>query len=129
MFNSCSAGVPAETRKLSEDLLYSLSNKRLSHSAALSQLSTVVEVPSLVREYSECYQNSQLFAVTGISSTYYGRIQNFRLCTLGVPVRNSDSREDLRNSLTTRSSKLELRFFFTVTFAYDKYRLTLGVPM
>ena len=33
VFNSCSPGVPAETRKLSEDLLYSLFNKRLSHSA------------------------------------------------------------------------------------------------
>ena len=74
MFNSCSSGVLAETRKLSEDSLYSLSNKRLSHSAVLSQLSTVVGVPSLVREYSECYQNSQPFAVTGISSTCHARI-------------------------------------------------------
>ena len=52
-------------------------------------------VPTLVHEYSEYYQNSQAFAVTGISSTYYGRIQNFRLRTLGVPVSNSDSREAL----------------------------------
>ena len=57
-------------------------------------------------------QNSQPFTVTGITSTYYGRIQNFRLRTLGVPVRNSDSREASRNSLTSSSSKLELRFFF-----------------
>ena len=50
--------------------------------------------------------------MTGISSTYYGRIQNFRLRTLGVLVRNSDSREASLNSLTTRSSKLKLRIFF-----------------
>ena len=91
MFDSYSSGVPAETRESPEDSLYSLSNKRLSHSTVLDKLGTVVEVPTLVCEYSECYQNSQLFAVTGISSTYYGRIQNFRLLTLGVPVSNSDS--------------------------------------
>ena len=50
--------------------------------------------------------------MTGISSTYYGCIQNFRLRTLGVPVRNSDSREASRNSLMPRSSKLKLRIFF-----------------
>ena len=44
-----------------------------------------------VREYRESYQNSQPFTVTGITSTYYGHIQNFRLRTLGVPVSNSDS--------------------------------------
>ena len=60
----------------------------------------------------ESSQNSQAFAVTGISSTYFGRIQNFRLHTLGVPVSNSDSGEASQNSLMPRSSKLELRFFF-----------------
>ena len=81
-------------------------------------------VPTQVREYRESYQNSQSFAVTGITSTYYGRIQNFRLRTLGVPVSTSDSREASRNSLTFRSSKLELKnfFFFTVTFTYGNYR-------
>ena len=69
-------------------------------------------VPTQVREYRESYQNSQSFTVTGITSTYYGRIQNFRLRTLGVPVSTSDSREASRNSLTLRSSKLELRIFF-----------------
>ena len=69
----------------------------------------MVGVPTLVHEYSKCYQNSQAFAVTGISSTYYGRIQNFRLRTLGVPVSNSDSGEASENSLTPRSSKLKLR--------------------
>ena len=100
MFNSCSSGVPVETRESSEDSLYSLSNKRLSHSAVLSKLSTVVGVPTLVREYRECYQNSQPFAVTGISITCHAHISNFRLHALGVPVRNSDSRETLQNSLT-----------------------------
>ena len=66
-------------------------------------------VPTQVREYRKSSQNSQAFAVTGISSTYYGRIQSFRLRTLGVPVRNSDSREASRNSLM----KFELRFFFS----------------
>ena len=112
VFNIFSSGVPTETRELSEDSLYSLSNKRLSHSAVLSQLSTVVGVPSLVCEYSERYQNSQPFAVTGISSTCHTRIYIFRLRTLGVPVSNSDSREASRNSLTPRSSKFELRFLF-----------------
>ena len=69
-------------------------------------------VPTQVREYRESYQNSQPFTVTGITSTYYSRIQNFRLHTLGVPVSTSDSREASRNSLTFRSSKLELRIFF-----------------
>ena len=69
-------------------------------------------VPTQVREYRESYQNSQPFTVTGITSTYYGRIQNFRLRTLGVPVSTSDSREASRNSLTIRSSKLELKNFF-----------------
>ena len=64
-------------------------------------------VPTQVREYRKSSQNSQPFAVTGISSTYYGRIQNFRFRTLGVPVSNSDSREASQNSLT----KFELRFF------------------
>ena len=91
VFDIFSSGVPAETRKLPENSLYSLPNKRLSHSTVSDKLSTVVGVPTLVREYSECYQNSQLFAVTGISSTYYGHIQHFRLRTLGVPVSNSDS--------------------------------------
>ena len=68
-------------------------------------------VPTQVREYRKPSQNSQAFAVTGISSTYYGRIQNFRLRTLGVPVRNSDSREASRNSLTYGSPKLKLRIF------------------
>ena len=90
VFDSCSSGVPAETCELPEDSLYSLIDKKLPHSAVLNKLSTVVGVPTLVREYSECYQNLQLFAVTGISSTYCGRIQHFRLCTLGVPVSNSD---------------------------------------
>ena len=49
------------------------------------------------------------FTVTGITSTYYGRIQNFRLHTLGVPVSTSDSQEASRSSL--RSSKLELKTF------------------
>ena len=99
VFDSCSLGVPAETRESPEDSLYSLSNKRLSHSTVLDKPSTVVGVPTLVHEYSECYQNSQPFAVTGISSTYYGHIQHFRLRTLGVPVSNSDSREDSQNLL------------------------------
>ena len=68
-------------------------------------------VPTQVRKYRESYQNSQPFTVTGITSTYYGRIQNFRLHTLGVPVSTSDSREASRNSLTLRSSKLELKIF------------------
>ena len=101
VFNIFSLGVPTETRELSEDSLYSLSNKRLSHSAVLSQLSTVVGVPSLVREYSECYQNSQPFAVTGISSTCHTRVYIFRLRTLGVPVSNSDSQEASRNLLSS----------------------------
>ena len=70
-------------------------------------------VPTQVRKYRKPSQNSQRFAVTGISSTYYGRIQNFRLRRLGVPVRNSDSREASRNSLTSCSLKLKLRFFFS----------------
>ena len=70
VFDSCSSGVPAETRELPEDSLYSLSNKRLSHSTVSEKLSTVVGVPTLVREYSECFKNSQPFAVTGISSTF-----------------------------------------------------------
>ena len=68
-------------------------------------------VPTQVREYRKSSQNSQRFAVTGISSTNYGRIRNLRLRTLGVPVRNSDSREASRNSLTLRSPKLKLRIF------------------
>ena len=99
-------------REKREDLLYSLLDKRLSHSAFSNKLSTVVGVPTLVHEYSECYQNLQLFAVTGISSTCYGRIQNFRLRTLGVPVSNSNSREASRNLRTSRGSKFEFRFFF-----------------
>ena len=71
----------------------------------------MLEVPTQVREYRESSQNSQPFAVTGISSTYYSRIQNFRLHTLGVPVSNSDSREALRNSLMPRSRKLKLKNF------------------
>ena len=71
-------------------------------------------VPTQVHEYRKSSQKSQPFAVTGITSTYYGRIQNFRLRTLGVPVSTSDSREALRNSLTLRISKLELRIFFSL---------------
>ena len=67
-----------------------------------------------VREYRESYQNSQPFTVTGITSTYYGRIQNFRLHTLGVPVSTSDSREASRNTLP--SSKLEFKIFFLFPF-------------
>ena len=78
----------------------------------------VLGVPTQVREYRESSQNSQLFVVTEISSTYYGRIQNFRLRTLGVPVSNSDSQEASRNSLMLQSSKLELRLFVTMMFAY-----------
>ena len=91
VFDSYSSGVRTETCKSPEDSLYSLSNKRLSHNAALNKPSTVVGVQTLVREYSKCYQNSQRFTVTGISSTCYVRISNFRLRTLGVPVSNSDS--------------------------------------
>ena len=74
-----------------------------------------------VREYRESYQNLQPFTVTGITSTYYGRIHNFRLRTLGVPVSTSDSQEASRNSL--RSSKFEFIIFFplfpfTVVLAY-----------
>ena len=69
-----SSGVPTETRESPEDSLYSLSNKRLSHSAVLNKLSTVVGVATLMCEYSECYQNSQPFAVTGISSTCHVHI-------------------------------------------------------
>ena len=94
------------------DSLYWLLDKRLSHSAVSNKLSTVVGVPTLVREYSECYQNSQLFAVTGITSACYGCIQNFRLHTLGVPVSNSDSREASQNLRMPQSSKFEFRFFF-----------------
>ena len=79
------------TRESGEHSLYSLSYKKPSHGEVLNKLSTVVGVPTLMREYSKCYQNSQLFAVTGISNTCYGRIQNSRLHTLGVPVSNSDS--------------------------------------
>ena len=50
------------------------------------------------------------FTVTGITSTHYCRIQNFRLRTLGVPVSTSNSQEASRNSL--RSSKLELKNFY-----------------
>ena len=48
--------------------------KGCHNSAVSNKLSTVVGVPTLVREYSECYQNSQPFAVTGISSTCHVRI-------------------------------------------------------
>ena len=56
---------------------------------------------------------------------------NFRLRTLGVPVRNSDSREASRNLLTPRSPKLQLRIFFflflfTVTFTYGNYNTYIG---
>ena len=51
-------GISDWTRESREDSLYSLSNKRLSHSEVLSKLSTVVGVPTLVREYSECFGNS-----------------------------------------------------------------------
>ena len=62
-------GISDQTRESREDSLYSLSNKRLSHSTVSNKLSTVVGVPTLVRKYSECFENSQPFAVTGISST------------------------------------------------------------
>ena len=52
VFDSCSSGVAAETRESPEDSLYSLSNKRLSHSTVSEKLSTVVGVPTLVCEYS-----------------------------------------------------------------------------
>ena len=58
VFDSCSSGVPTETCESPEDSLYSLSNKRLSHSTVSDKLSTVVGVPTLVCQYSECYQNS-----------------------------------------------------------------------
>ena len=64
-------GISDWTRESREDSLYLLSNKRLSHSTVSNKLSTVVGVPTLVREYSECFENSQPFAVTGISSTCY----------------------------------------------------------
>ena len=64
-------GISNWTCESREDLLYSPSNKRLSHSTVSDKLSTVMEVPTLVREYSECFENSQPFAVTGISSTCY----------------------------------------------------------
>ena len=67
-------GISDWTCESREDSLYSLSNKRLSHSTVSNKLSTVVGVPTLVREYSECFENSQPFAVTGISSTCYVRI-------------------------------------------------------
>ena len=127
MFNIFQFGISDWTRKSREDSLYS-QLLDLPHSAFLIKFSTVVGVPTLVREYSECYQNSQAFEVTGISSTYYGRIQNFRLRTLGVPVSNSDSREALQNSLT----KFELGYFFSlsfslvVTFTYRNYNTYIG---
>ena len=67
-------GISDWTCESREDLLYSLSNKRLSHSTVSNKLSTVVGVPTLVREYSECFENLQPFAVTGISSTCYVHI-------------------------------------------------------
>ena len=108
MFNIFSSGFPTGHANHEKIRCTRCLTKGLSHSAVLSKVSTVVGVPTLVREYSECYQNSQRFAVTGISSTCYVRIQNFRLRTLGVPVRNGDSREASRNSPTPRSSKFEL---------------------
>ena len=48
--------------------------QRLSHSTISNKLSTVVGVPTLVHEYSECFENSQAFAVTGISGKCYVRI-------------------------------------------------------
>ena len=74
-----------------KDSLYSLLDKWLSHNAVLNKLSTVVGVPTLVHEYSECFKNSQPFAVTGISGTCYVCINKFRLRTLGVPASKSDS--------------------------------------
>ena len=64
-------GISDCTCESREDSLNSLLNKRLSHSAVSNKLSTVVGAPTLVREYSECFENSQPFAVTGISSTCY----------------------------------------------------------
>ena len=60
----------------------------------------VLGVLTQVREYRESSQNSQPFAVTGISSTYYGRIKNFRLRTLGVhkKLRKIRSRLEVRTS-------------------------------
>ena len=46
------------THESREDSLYSLSNKRLSHSEVSSKISMVVGVPTLVCEYSECFGNS-----------------------------------------------------------------------
>ena len=71
-------------------------------------------VHTQVREYRKSLQNSQPFTVTGISSTYYGRIRNFRLHTLGVLVSNSDSGAASRNSFMPRSLKLKLNFFFSL---------------
>ena len=68
--------------------------------------------------------------MTGISSTYYGHIQNFRLRTLGVPVSNSYSWEALHNSLTSWSSKSELRFLSSLwCLCMAIMTLALGVPM
>ena len=111
VFDSYSSGVPTETRESPEDSLYSLSNKRLGHNAVSNKPSTVVGVPTLVREYSECYRNLLRFTVAGISNQLCLH-SNFRLRTLGVPVSYSDSREASQNSLTLRSSKLKLRIFF-----------------
>ena len=51
-------GISDWTRESREDSLYSLLNKRLSHSAVSNKVSMVVGVPTLVREYSECFGNS-----------------------------------------------------------------------
>ena len=67
-------GISDWTHESREDSLYSLSNKRLSCSTVLDKLSMVVGVPTLMCEYSECFKNSQPFAVTGISSTCHVRI-------------------------------------------------------
>ena len=67
-------GISDWIRESREDSLYSLLNKRLSHSTVSNKLSMVVGVPTLVCEYSECFENSQPFAVTGIYSTCYVRI-------------------------------------------------------
>ena len=64
--------------------------------------STILGVPALMREYSECYKNSRnRRTVTGIASTNFRR-QKFQYNSLGVPVRLSNFSEPLRNSLTNK---------------------------
>ena len=60
VFNIFQFGISDWTRESREGSLYS-QLLDLPHSAFLIKFSTVVGVPTLVREYSECYQNSQRF--------------------------------------------------------------------